>query len=274
MSAKIVLSRLPIDYRRFAHLGMFRHGDMQGYDYALGVVRYHASQAGIDLQGKTCLELGPGDGITGGLVARSLGAQHVYLVDAGAFADADISLYQTHCEAMRSAGLAPPDITHVQDFGELLHAAGLTYLTNGLSDLQALPPDHLDFVWSHAVLEHVRAGEFGATMQALARSMRPGARASHRVDLQDHLANSLHNPRFSTKLWEQDWLANSGFYTNRIGHQPMLDLFTAAGFTVHDVTDIDRWDRLPLPREKFATEFRTIPDAELTISSFTAILQR
>jgi len=44
---------------------------------------------------------------------------------------------------------------------------------------------------------------------------------SHRVDLRDHFGSALNNLRFSDKKWELDWIANSGFYTNRIRLQEM-----------------------------------------------------
>ena len=41
--------------------------------------------------------------------------------------------------------------------------------------------------------------------------------------------------RIPTRWWEADWMARSGFYTNRMRMTEMLGAFEAVGFTVADL---------------------------------------
>ena len=54
---------------------------------------------------------------------------------------------------------------------------------------------------------------------------------SHNADLKDHLGgalnnlgSALNNLRFSDCLWESEFMVKSGFYTNRLQHQDILNL--------------------------------------------------
>ena len=138
--------------------------------------------------------------------------------------------------------------------------------------MREIPGRSVDFLWSHAVLEHVRLGEFLDTLQELRRVIRPDGICSHRVDLMDHLCCELNNLRFPEDLWESDFFARSGFYTNRIRHSEMLDLFREAGFSP-EVVRIDRWERLPTPLAKMAMKYRGLGEDELRIFAFDVILR-
>ena len=241
-------------------------------DYALGVLQWHLSQAGLaDLNGQICLELGPGDAVSSALVAHALGAERCYLIDVGAFADQDMDLYRGQARALEEAGYSVPDVASCADLQALLNRVNGVYLTEGLASLRSIGTDSIDFAWSQAVLEHVRLAQFDQTLTELHRALRPSAMASHRVDLQDHLAGSLHNLRFRRATWERDWFAASGFYTNRIRYADMVDRFKAAGFRV-EVTGVDRWPRPPLAKQKLDREFAALSDDELRISGFDVVL--
>ncbi len=273
MLAKLLLTRLRLPYRLLAALGMFRHGDMQDVDYALGVFRRHLKQAGLnDVAGKVCLELGPGDALTSALIAHAYGAQQCYLVDAGPFASTSIHAYQAQSRQLRDRGMDAPDLSDCNSIEAFLSATNGVYLTSGLESLEHLPDDSVDFVWSHAVLEHVRLHDFDATLAALKRVLKPGGIMSHRVDLQDHLAASLNNLRFRRATWEKEWMARSGFYTNRIRFSDMLERFKGAGFETH-IDNVDRWSALPVPRRVLDTEFAALGDDELLVQGFDAVLR-
>jgi hypothetical protein len=52
----------------------------------------------------------------------------------------------------------------------------------------------------------------------------------------------------------------------------MLEIFRRAGFTV--VKDEPaHWDRLPVGRQALASAFRSLPDEDLLVSGFTALLR-
>lgn len=274
IGAKLALSRLPAAYSMWHRLGYFSHGAMDRPDYAHRVFRQHYEAGDFPRKagGFVGLELGPGDSALSAVVARAYGAAAWHLVDAGRFATTDLAPYRAMAEMLRAQGRDAPDLTSAADLDAVLAACGASYGTDGLRALQALPPQSLDFVWSQAVLEHVRRGEFLQTMQALRRALRPGGLCSHTVDLRDHLGGGLNNMRLGSPLWEAPWMVRSGFYTNRLRLSEMLALFREAGFAV-EVTRTQRWDTPPLSRHKLAREFRGLSDDDLLVREFDVLLR-
>ena len=113
--------------------------------------------------------------------------------------------YMTLAELLRTQGLDPPDVRPTWSFMDLLEACRATYLTDGLQSLKSVPVGTVDFAWSHAVLEHIALSEFDGAARELHRVLRASGVTSHRIDLQDHLSESLHSLRFPERIWES-WL--------------------------------------------------------------------
>lgn len=271
MGGKIVLSRLPAGYRVWERLGLFVHGAMDDPGYAWRVVTEHVARAGwSDLRDRVVVELGPGDSLATALIGRALGAREIWLVDAGAFARTDLPPYIRLAGFLRSKGLAVPPVQTFKSTDEMLGACSARYLTNGLTGLAEIPSQHVDLVFSQAVLEHVRLREFPRLLTEMRRLLRPDGVASHQVDLKDHLAASLNHLRFDEQRWESEFMARSGFYTNRLRRATIVELFEAAGFTTR-VDGVRRWPSVPLPRAALAPAFRDLPDEELTISQFDIV---
>lgn len=273
--AKLVLSRLPVSYATWKRLGLFQHGSMDSMEYAFNVFRHHLARAGVELPlaGQIVCELGPGDSLASALIARCAGAQHVFLVDVGPFASPDPSTYENLAGTLQSHGLhVPPDV-RFDSIPGYLESCRATYLTDGLRSLRSIASGSIDLIWSHAVLEHVRSREFPEFAREMYRITKPGGAGSHRVDLQDHLGGALNNLRFPAKLWEWAPIARSGFYTNRIQYSSMLTMFRRTGFDVQ-IPQIDRWSKLPTPRNSMSREFRGIADEELRISGFDLVTRK
>ena len=274
IAAKIGLARLPLGYRLWQRLALFRHGAMDDAGYALRCFRDHFSVAkehGL-ADGFSAVELGPGDSLVSALIVRATGGNRCWLVDAGSFARDDIEHYRGMAQDLRRSGMTPPDLSTAATLEDMLALCDCHYLTQGLDSLRQIPTGSVDFIWSQAVLEHVRAHEFGDTMRELRRIQSDRGIGSHRIDLRDHLGGALNNLRFSAGLWESRFMAGSGFYTNRIGYSDLLDAFRQAGFRV-DVTHVDRWDSLPTPRARMAAPFRDRPDDDLLVSGFNVVLR-
>lgn len=274
IAAKLVLSRIPIGYKLWQHLGLFKHGAMEQPEYAYGVFKAHFDRAFFPRRTGDfiALELGPGDTLFSAMIAYAFGASGVYLVDVGPFARDDLNPYQAMATYLLKMGLPVPGMANLTSLDELLAGCAAQYMTSGLSSLRTIPDQSVDFVWSQAVLEHIRKAEFLDTMRELRRVIRNDGVCSHRVDLKDHLDGALNHLRFSDRLWEADFMANSGFYTNRIRYSEMLQLFRQSDFKV-EVINVDRWDSLPTPRAKLAADFRHLPDDELCVSGFDVILR-
>ncbi len=274
IAAKIVLARLPIPYKYWKRLGMFQHGQMNTGSYALKVFGVHRDKAfpnGLPAN-FTFLELGPGDSIASALVAKAHGAGRVVLVDAGNYADKTLETYRAIARDLAAAGLAVPDLEAARTFDDVLAACNADYMTGGLAALSSLPASSFDFIISHSVLEHIRKGDFDSTMRELSRLVAPSGRISHSIDFKDHLAYSLNNLRFPEKIWEADFFANSGFYTNRLRASQILQKMQAAnGEIVH--SDTGRWETLPLPRDKMLEPFRSMSDDDLLIRHMHVVLK-
>jgi SAM-dependent methyltransferase len=173
---------------------------------------------------------------------------------------------------LKADGLNLPSLAGCRDIDAVLERCGARYMTHGLDSLRDIESASVDFVFSNAVLEHIRRHEFTETMRELRRILKPAGIGSHQVDLSDHLGGALNNLRFSATVWEGRLFAMSGFYTNRIGHSQMLEIFNQAGFDA-TTTRIDRWPSLPTPKQRMAPEFRGIADEELCIRGFHVLLR-
>jgi hypothetical protein len=135
-----------------------------------------------------------------------------------------------------------------------------------------VPSESIDFVWSHAVLEHVRRAALVDVIRELRRVVRDDGVQSHQVDLRDHLGGSLNNLRFPTRVWEHDLFAESGFYTNRLRLSQFEAFFVQAGFRV-ELCHVDRWATPPLERQRLAPEFRRLGDDDLCTRAFSVLLR-
>jgi SAM-dependent methyltransferase len=165
-----------------------------------------------------------------------------------------------------------PEIADVCSLEQILSACNAQYMTAGLDALRSIPDKTIDFVWSQAVLEHIRRADFAATMRELRRIMKPTGVASHSIDLKDHLGGALNNLRYSEQRWEADWMAKSGFYTNRIRYGEMLDIFQTEGFAV-EVEQKYCWDSIPTPRVKMQPQFAVLDETDLKVRDFYVLLR-
>lgn len=274
IGAKLVLSRVPLGYAIWRRLGIFRRGTMDRPDYALDVFRRHFERARFARKADSfvALELGPGDSVVSALIAAAHGAERTYLVDTGDYASRRMSVYRAMARRLRSERGSDLPMFHADDFDEMLHECGGIYLTDAIASLRTIPTASVDFVWSQAVLEHVRLSDFSELNHELRRVLRDDGVCSHRIDLGDHLGGALNHLRFSARIWESEFFARSGFYTNRLRYSEILRHFESASFAV-EVLATDRWPTLPTRREALAHEFRRWPCEELRIRSFDAILR-
>jgi SAM-dependent methyltransferase len=270
---KILLARLPVGYRLWQWLGLFRHGSMDTSKYALKVFETHVQRAGLtysDLLGKKVLEIGPGDSIATALIAYAYGASAI-LIDSGHWARDELNPYLDLVKIMADNGLHVPDISNAQSIDDILKACNGQYITSGLLGWPNIKNESIDFIFSHAVLEHVRKSDFLDTIRECWRVLKKNSVATHQIDLRDHLSGALNNLRFDERIWESNFFALSGFYTNRIQMSAMIDLFKKANFKV-EIICVDRWNSLPTPKHKIAECFSKLPDEELCIYSFSVRL--
>jgi SAM-dependent methyltransferase len=266
LAGKLALSRLPVGHEFWRSAKLFRHGDMANAGYALQVMRDHLDRvAFVDLHERSLLELGPGDSVGTAIIGCALGARSVLLVDSAPFAIREVSIYAGMAERFRALGLPAPRLDGCSTLEDVLARCRARYLTSGLASLRTIDASSVDFVFSHAVLEHVRAADLQATLRELRRISRPGSVGSHQVDLRDHLGGALNNLRFPDRFWEAEWVARSGFYTNRVRCSELNRMLREAGFRT-EVCRVRRWGALPTPLSSMASRFRSIPEEDLRVS--------
>ncbi len=271
---KLVISRLPLPYRFWRSIGIFRHGQADLLGYSTRIYNLHVERAFPDglPPDSVILELGPGDSILSAILGYASGAKQTYLVDAGEFSRKDVAFYISIANEMSGKGLQVPDLTKVNSFEDVLKACNAQYLTDGVSSLRTIPSDTVDFLWSHSVLEHVRKHELHHMLDEIRRVMKPGALSSHNIDYQDHLEFSLNNLRFSEKIWESSFFVNSGFYTNRVPAVKLHGMFKNSGFEVLK-EEFGKWPGLPLKRSLLHNEFRAFADADLLNRTSSVLLR-
>ena len=273
--AKIVLSRLPVDYNYWRRIGIFKHGHMGQIGYAHDVFFQHYQQLIQIKSGKSfvALELGSGDSLFSALVAYAYGAKCTYMVDVGDYAQKEIVPYKEMNTYLEEKGLKVADLSDVESLEEVLNKCNAVYKTNGLSSILDISDNSVDFLWSQAVLEHIRQSEFEDLMRETYRVMKHDGVCSHQIDYKDHLGSSLNNLRFSEKVWESDFMANSGFYTNRIRMHEMEDIFRKIGFKVERIK-LERWDSLPISKRYFSYPYREMRVEDLLIKGCHVVLRK
>jgi SAM-dependent methyltransferase len=147
------------------------------------------------------------------------------------------------------------------------------YLTTGITSLQRIPEGQVDFLFSNAVLEHVRLSQFASLAKEMRRVLRRDGVASHQIDFRDHLEEALNNLRFPEAIWESDFMARSGFYTNRLPWPAMKQIFEDSGFCV-EMLVMQPWPQgLPTPQRSMALPFRKMPAEQLMIMGAHVILR-
>ena len=269
---KIMFSRIPLN--NFFKYFMFKHGAMLDHNYAFNTFTKHITNAGYEpewCKGRVFLELGPGDSLFSSIVAKAYGASKSIMVDTGSYADSNLDNYLQMVEFIKKKGMAFPSIDNITSVDEMLGLLNSKYYTFGIESLKNIENQSIDFIWSEAVLEHIRFSEFYPTLIELKRILKKDGSCSMTVDLRDHLQNGLNNLRFSRNFWESNFIANSGFYTNRIGFSRMIKLFEQAGFRV-DEEIFRRWETLPIMKNKLDSEFQNIDDSELCVSGFNLLI--
>ncbi len=271
---KIVLSRLNISYRIWQKLRLFRHGMMDEPEYAYNTFLRHYDSVSFDKKGKNfvMLELGPGDSIASGVIAHCFGAKKSYLVDKGDDAivgsDKYLYLFEFLENKFEHIDFSKMPMS-VEDLSKELN---IEYLMDGLDSLKRIPDSCIDYLWTQSVLEHIRKVDFVEYVEQFRRIVAKDGVCVHGVDLKDHMSYSHNNLRFSEKLWESDFMASSGFYTNRILFSEMLEIFDRNGFQA-EVLSTKKWESLPTARKKMHESFRLLSDEDLLVSEFDVVLR-
>jgi len=273
VAVKLALAKLAIDYRTLRSLSLSKHGGMDRPSWAFETFRRHFDSC--DFARKTgpfvAMELGPGDSLFTAPLAKVHGASRTYLVDVGPFASDDLRIYRDLLDHLGERGYSVESLKNLDSVAAIMSACDADYSTRGLQSLREIPDGSVDFLFSNAVLQIVRRSELPATLKELRRIMRPDGIASHSIGIWDHINDELNHLRFSERVWESSFFSNSGFYSNRYRFSEFIKLFEDSGFRVN-VTEVNRWEQLPISKTKLSPEFRNFSSDDLRVYSFNVLM--
>jgi len=270
MTAKIGVEQLHLSYRLLKQLGLTLYGGMERPQYAYDVFMQHFKYTPPLHKDFTVLELGPGDSLSSALIAHTLGVSKSYLVDTGSYAERNAACYLQLVQFLGKQGFDVSDLVRCRSLDDYMMVCNCRYLTSGLTSLRTIPDSSIDFVWSNAVLEHIRKTEFLETLTELRRIIKSSGVSSHVMDLRDHMNESLNHLRLSTRFWNSHLIRTSNF-TNRIRFLEALSDFRLAGFEPK-IVKLRSWSQLPVPKKKMTEEFQTLSDEDLRVWGFHALL--
>ena len=270
---KLILKRTHIPTRFWRKLGLFKHGGMHTNEYAIRIVNGHYDRVSRFLpQDFVFIELGPGDSAASAFILNSLGAKTSYLLDVDPCAVEDVKTYHDLMYALQNNNRyhIDKDLLSINSFSKMMGQINSKYLTNGLQDLKDIPSNSVDFIFSHAVLQHIFIDEFDEYLFHMQRVLKNSGIMSHRVDFRDCISAGLNNLRFNKNIWESHLFRTSGFYTNRLRYTEVLDRFLNAGFEIQEEILV-KWDKLPLPIKKLSLEFQSRNDLLINTVDFILI---
>ena len=149
---KLILSRLPISYNFWSKINIFRHGQMDNSDYAFKIFSHHIHQEENKLNGKTILEIGPGDSLSSGIIAYYYGAKSI-LVNPSKFIFDPLENFNNLKIFLENKGFKVIDTPTNLD--ELCKKHKISYFVDGLESLKSIESNSVDIIFSNAVLEHI-----------------------------------------------------------------------------------------------------------------------
>ena len=272
---KIIISRLPISYRFWKKVSIFKHGKMENFEYSRKIFEGHfQDMRNLNaIENPVIMEIGPGDSLFSMVYSRKYTNKEFYFLDVNEYATKNLEIYfKLHKELEKEKCFKKKLVRPFEKFSDLLAFYNAMYLTDGLKSLEKIKDNSIDYIFSHSVIEHVRKNELDKLIKEMHRILKSNGIISHNINYKDHLDESLNNLRFSEELWESDLFAKSGFYTNRIPAVEMHDYFRNNGFNLIK-ENFGQWEKLPLKRKLINVSFKKYSNKELSIptSSFLGI---
>lgn len=252
LGIKLILSRLRISIPTLQKLGGFRNSpksnDFEREISGLMQV-WQKYQEQTEGAGPTFLEVGVGDSVCRALIASSLGARKIYLVDHRDTANLDVEHYRQVDQALVKRGLPSVLKGHEQSRADILQSVNACFLTDGLASLRSIELNSIDIIVTAAVLEHIPLAQFDEFFDVFYEIGKADSLSFHGIDFHDHFRGKLNHLRFSNKIWEGKFGINSGFYTNRIGRSDMFFRIEGAGFFIEEIERFE-WKNSPIVSEK------------------------
>ena len=276
---KLILKRLfffvPNNFLN-SFLKIFRSGNMNRYKYSRHVFfdrHFKKMQKYSDIKEPVIMELGPGNALTSSIFAKVVNSKKIYLVDSFDLANKNIALYKNIINELPKDERKKFSEVNFQNLNSFLESINAKYYSNCLEDLKNIDDNSIDFLFSHSVMEHVRSNDLKILISEMYRILRKGGLSSHVIDFSDHLGFGLNNLRFSKRFWELDFVANSGFYTNRVSSVEMIHLFEKKGFKIIKKKLI-KWQKSPIRKNDIHKDFSHFTNKDIKYHNLEILLTK
>jgi SAM-dependent methyltransferase len=186
------------------------------------------------------LEIGPGINLGVGFIFALTGAEKYYGLDI--YMDPDLFAapqYESIAYLLQLAGAGKPlrnvdSVMTVKDGKAVFAKDRIEYLHPRQSYDIPLPEGSLDYVFSHATLEHVADPE--RTVQGIRRVLRKGGITAHQIDMRDHaeFSKPLEFLKVDERTWNEQWKdpKRAAWYLNRWRLSDFKAAFDHAGFRI------------------------------------------
>jgi SAM-dependent methyltransferase len=257
--------------------------DVPGWTLEEGLLQVEMLRAaGLDLRGKTLLEVGTGWRPIIPLLFSLAGCGRVITVDVQRLMDLPTFAGTARNLAAHAPLIAARLGLAEGEVREALSAGGAGDLEGALRrfrleyrapfDLTAggLPDGSVDVATSRAVLEHVPPATLRSVLAAVYRALRPGGLTCHAIDNSDHWSHSdrrlsrVNFLRYGERTFALLCRFNPLDYQNRLRHFEYLALFRELGFEiVAERAEPDRAALEALMTLPLAERFRAVPHDEL-----------
>jgi SAM-dependent methyltransferase len=195
------------------------------------IIDGHFKKNKFNIDGKSILELGPGNSYINTYNFLQNGARKVILIDKfprfsitkkqKSYIKDEVNYFKTSHNINKFEYLDEATCSPNQDYITFI-AGDLCDFTSGIK---------VDFILSISVLQHIKGlDQYIRTMHQI---LNPGGMMYHVIDLKDKF-HFFGNPflfyKYSDFVWENFLTDKAVTYTNRMRYQEYIDIFTANGF--------------------------------------------
>lgn len=218
---------------------------------AAGMVAW-AESAGMDVTGRTVLEVGTGHMVDLPIGMWLCGVARVITVDLNPYlsrklvseardfvrqhADQVVEIFAARRNKMFDERLSVLTGSIVRD-DQLLNAMNIDYFAPANAANLPIEADSVDLHVSHTVFEHIPANVLSAILREAKRILRPDGLLIHNIDPSDHFAHDdssitrINFLRFSDSEWNR--LAGNRFmYHNRLRASELVRIFEENGVRI------------------------------------------
>lgn len=237
-------------------------------DYNNGLYQVLKELGITDMRDKTVCEMGPGEFLTHAFLEYQLGSKKEILLEIADFANVNSPVDTSHLILDKDYKITKnlPPLSQAETWKSYLKKINATYSINGLDGYKHIPDDSVDYIFSFAVLEHIRKNIFFKTLEETYRFMNRGGVFYHMVDFTDHFGDKKNHLRFPEKVWEDKTHYSMENYTNRIACSEICKILEETGFEILKVKN-QLFNRIPIKRFHLDRQFSNISEKDLFIAN-------